>query len=394
MPPSAARSVILPKFPESTIDAQNIMHMLADGTGGFVIKNTNDLFAGLQKIGVELDEYYILGYTPPESPEGSCHTLKVKVDGGSNVRARTGYCNTKRQDLLAGNPVEKTLEGRVTGSQPGTILASLQLPFFYTATNTARVNVAMDIPSDAMKFEKQKGKFRAQLDVLGIAYNQDGSPAGRFSDTIKREFDDKKEVEAFQKNPIHYENQFDIGAGKYNFKVVFGEGANSNFGKIEMPLDIDQWDSANFGMSALALSTQYQKEAELALTLDQSLLEDRVPLIADGIQVIPAGSPKFVKGGPSIFYAEIYEPQMLNPELKDKPAVAIQMRVLDRKTGEQKYTTGLMRLEIPDQKGNPVISVAERIPLENVPPGQYTLEVQSVDISDHPVKRVTDFDLQ
>ena len=197
--------------------------------------------------------------------------------------------------MLGGNPIEKTLESRLTGSQPGTVPASLQLPYFYTASNVARVNVAMEIPSDVMKFEKQKGKFHAQLDILGIAYNADGSTAARFSDTVKREFEDKKEVEAFEKTPLHYENQFDIGAGKYNFKVVFGEGANSNFGKLEMPLDVEPYDSANFGVSGLALSKQFQKEADLALTLDQSLLEDRVPLVSAGIQVIPAGSPKFAK---------------------------------------------------------------------------------------------------
>jgi VWFA-related protein len=394
-PQSQARSVILPKMPESMVDAQNIMHMLADGTGGFVIKNTNDLFAGMQKIGTELDEYYVLGYTPPESQEGSCHALKVKVDqGGTQVRARTGYCNARARDVLAGNPIEKTLESRAAGSQPGTVPASLQLPYFYTASNVARVNVAIEIPSDVMKFEKQKGKFHAQLDILGIAYNPDGSTAARFSDTVKREFEDKKEVEAFEKAPLHYENQFDIGAGRYKFKLVFGEGGNSNFGKLELPLEIEPYDSANFGVSGLALSKQVQKEAELALTLDQTLLEDRVPLVSAGIQVIPAGSPKFTKGGTALFYAEIYEPQFLNAELKDKPVVGIQMRILDRKTGEQKYTSGLMRLDVPDQKGNPVITLAERLPIENVGPGQYTLEVQAVDTSDKPVKRTADFDLE
>ena len=52
---SNARTSLIPKMPDSGIDNQLFMHMLADGTGGFVIKNTNDLFAGLQKIGKELE---------------------------------------------------------------------------------------------------------------------------------------------------------------------------------------------------------------------------------------------------------------------------------------------------------------------------------------------------
>lgn len=79
---------LIPKFPESTATNQQLMYMLANGTGGFVIANTNDLLGGMEKIGKEQNEFYLLGYNPPESEEGSCHTLKVKVDGGV-VRART-----------------------------------------------------------------------------------------------------------------------------------------------------------------------------------------------------------------------------------------------------------------------------------------------------------------
>jgi hypothetical protein len=51
---------------------------VAVGTGGFVISNSNDLATGLQKIGKEQSEYYLLGYVPPETQSGTCHTIKVK----------------------------------------------------------------------------------------------------------------------------------------------------------------------------------------------------------------------------------------------------------------------------------------------------------------------------
>jgi len=88
--------VIVPTFPPSSSANQDVMYALAAGTGGFVISNTNGLLEGLQKIGNEQNEYYMVSYTPLESAEGSCHTLKVKVDRpGVTVRARSGYCNTK-----------------------------------------------------------------------------------------------------------------------------------------------------------------------------------------------------------------------------------------------------------------------------------------------------------
>ena len=125
--------MIVPKIPESATTNQQVMYMLADGTGGFVIVNTNDLLGGMQKIAKEMNEFYLIGYTPPNLEDGkeTCHTIRVKVDkGGNTVRARTGYCNAKLKDVLAQTPTEKTLENRATAEQTGTIAASMQAPYF------------------------------------------------------------------------------------------------------------------------------------------------------------------------------------------------------------------------------------------------------------------------
>src|SRR5216683_6529666 len=91
---------IVPLFPPSASDNQQVLYQLAAGTGGFVILNTNDLLGGLQRIANDQNQYYLLGYKPAVSSEGSCHTLKVKVErGGTNVRARSGYCNARPVDL-------------------------------------------------------------------------------------------------------------------------------------------------------------------------------------------------------------------------------------------------------------------------------------------------------
>lgn len=386
-----ARNALIPKMPEGTAPNQNVMFMLADGTGGFVIHDTNDLFGGLDRIGKELNEYYLLGYTPPESDAGSCHTLKVKVDqGGVSVRARTGYCNSKPHDLLTKNePIEKTLENRMAGTQPGNIMASMQAPFFYTGPDVARVNVAMDIPGSAMKFEKQKGKYVAEMNILGIAYRPDGSVGARFSDTVKREFEDKKQMEAFEKEPFHYENQFDAAAGQYNLKVAFTT-ANDKFGKLELPLLIDPWESKTFAISGLALSDKIRQTTD-ANSLDESLLEDRTPLITQGVQVIPAGSTTFTKAQPPLFYVELYEPP---DKQADKPAFGLDLTILDRKTGEQKFSTGMMRVDLPAKSSTPVIALGEKIPVDKVGPGQYVLQVQALDEHGATVKRSADFNLE
>jgi VWFA-related protein len=385
---------IMPKFPPDVTTNQQVLFALANGTGGFVIHDTNDLLGGLQKIGAEQNEYYILGYTPPDSAEGSCHVLRVKVDrNGVNVRSRTGYCNAKSHDLLSGNPIEKELENHISASQAGTIPASMQLPYFYTAPDIARVNVTLEISSQALKFEKEKGKFHSDINVLGIASTPDGAVGARFSDTLKLDLPDKKQVEEFKEKPLHYENQFDVAAGSYTLKVVFSSGGNS-FGKVEMPLAVDKYDGKQFAISSLALSKQYRAVSSAGTGLDAELIEDRTPLIAGDVQVIPAGTNQFHKGEPALFYMEIYEPLLANADPANPPAVAIRMRILDRKTGEAREDTGAMRLEVPKTGGSPVVRTAERMPVDKLPPGDYTLEMTAQDTANEFAKRTADFELQ
>jgi hypothetical protein len=385
---------LIPKFPESTVSNQEVMFMLANGTGGFVIRETNDLLAGLEKIGKEQNEYYILGYTPPDSAAGTCHVLKVKVNrGGLTVRARSGYCNAKPKDLLAGNPIEKVLEGRATAQDAGSIQASMQAPFFYTAPNVARLNVSMEIKPEGMKFEKQKGKLHGEINILGIAYKTDGSVGARFSDTVKLDFDDKKQVEAFQQKPFHYENQFDVASGEYKLKVVFSSSGES-FGKLETPLTVEPYEPKDFAMSGLAFSKEARKASEMGLALDADLLEDRTPLISNGIQMIPTGAAQFKKNQLAAFYVEIYEPLLVTPDPATPTAVAIQMRVLDRKTGEQKEDTGLMKLDLPQNPATPVIPLGERMPIASLTPGTYRIEVKAMDTAGKQSVRIADFDLE
>ena len=392
--PSANSRLLIPKLPDSTTDNQNIMFMLAQGTGGFVIHETNDLTGGMEKIGKEQDQYYLLGYTPPDSEEGSCHTLRVKVErSGTEVRFRTGYCNSKPVDLLAGNSTEKDLETRAAAAQAGNVSASMQLPYFYTSPNVARVNVAMEIATDKIKFDKDKGKYHATVNILGLAYLADGSVGARFSDALKIDFDDKKQMEAFKESPMHYENQFDVASGKYNLKVVFSS-SSEGFGKVEMPLNVDPYDAKQFSMSALALSKQVHRASELGTGLDALLLEDRVPLIANGVQMVPYGGNQFKKGDFVGFYTELYEPLLVTGDPKAPPVVAFELRILDAKTGDQKFDTGLMRVDLPTQAGSPTIPLGAKIPVDSLASGAYKVEVKAMDNAGKEYKRTTDIQLE
>ena len=381
---------IVPPFPPSASTNQQILAALAEGTGGFTIFNTNDLLGGLERIGREQNEFYILGYVPGDTPEGSCHTLKVKLNrGGLNVRARSGYCNTRSANVLEGKPLEKQLESHAMGSQSGSIHGVLQAPYFYTAPETARVNLAMEIPADTFQFNKEKGKYHANLNVLGIAYRADGTIGARFSDTVNMDLE-KDEWKEFTKSPYRYENQFDATPGTYKLAVVLSAGGDA-FGKFEAPLAIDPYDGKHFSLSGLALTNSAQRLNDIPTGLDSVLLEDRTPLVVKGMQIVPSGSNRFRHTDNVILYTEIYEPLLTSAA---PPVVGMAYRIFERSTNKQVFFTEVVRADDFIQKGNSVIPVGMKVKVDDLKPGSYRLVMQAVDSAkNHAPDRTVDFDV-
>jgi VWFA-related protein len=358
-------------------DSQQLMSELAGRTGGLVIRNANDLLGGLQAVAGEQDQYYALTFTPPESKEGTCHTLRVKVDRTeTTVRARTSYCTAKAPDLLAGTNMGKDLEKRAAETQAGNMAASIELPYFYAAPNVARVHLAAEITPGALIFERVKGRLHAEINLLGIAATEDGNVPARFSDNLKFDFDNEAEVAAWKEKPLHYEKEFRIAPGQYKFTLAFGQAGRSqaSFGRAESPLNIDSWNGSELAMSGLVLSRETHPAADLGLSL---LMGDQTPLVAGSTQVVPSGSNRFLKSGAGFFYLEIYDP--------DPASVTIRARALDPKTGDAKWDSGNIKPSLP---------AMAKLPLDILAPGSWRLEVTASDGAGKVASRTVDFLVQ
>jgi VWFA-related protein len=364
---------------------QAALQMLSGGTGGFAVGNSNDLAGALEKIGKEQNEYYLLSYTPPDSPEGSCHKLRVKVDrGGTSVRARNGFCNARSNNVLAGSSIEKELEA-LPATPSGGAHAWLAAPFFYSG-DLARVNVAMEIPLQKIKTEKQAGnKLVAAVHVLGVARRPDGSVAARFSESVALKFDGAKQLSAFLSIPFHYENQFEILPGSYTLEVAYDAGENR--GKVAVPLAVDAYQPAQFALSGLVLSRQYGPATDPRLHTDAIWTADRTPLIVDGMRLVPSGSNVFQKEEKPAVYAEIYEPDAA-------VTLSLAMRIVDRKTGEQKLDTGVLAIPIPQGRTGSAVPLAKRVPIDGLPPGLYRLELDASDSAGKSAHRAADFEIE
>ncbi len=355
---------------------QQVLYALAAGTGGFTIFNTNDYLAGLEKIAKELNEYYILGYVPPDQQhDGSYHKLEVKVDRqGVTLRHRNGYYDLKGPDVLMGRPEGQALEARAASPEAGNVAVTMTAPYFYTAPGVARVNLAMDIPGSAIEFAKDRGKFHSDLNILGVANREDGSLAARFSDTVKLDLE-KKELKDLAKGTYPYRNSFNIAPGTYKLKVAVSAGGQS-FGKYETSLVIEPFDGKQLAVSGPALSDQLVPVSQLTASLDADLLEERPSLLFKGQEIIPSSTNRFSRDDRVALYVEVFEPGLAsNVPLR----VGLLYNIINKKTNQPAYSTNTIPLDEAVQTGNPLIPIALKVPVEQLQPGDYRLEVRARD---------------
>jgi hypothetical protein len=236
------------------------------------------------------------------------------------------------------------------------------------------VNVAMEIPGDALVFNKDKGKYHANVNVLGIAYKEDGTVGARFNDTLSLDMD-KDEWKEFAKKPYRYENQFDAAPGSYKLSVVLSSGGEG-FAKLEKPLQIDGYDGNKFTLGGVVLSSNLQRVDQIPTEVDATLLEDRKPLIVKGMEITPSASYEFKKGDNVVLYSELYEPALrTNSTMK----VVSGYRVFDKATNKEIYFTGGISLDSFVEKGNAIVPFALRVETKDLAPGNYKLVLMAVD---------------
>ncbi|HVY93471.1 MAG TPA: VWA domain-containing protein, partial [Bryobacteraceae bacterium] len=208
-----------------TLSPGTLAQYLAESTGGRVLQFSSKLPEELASIAREQDDVYRLAYVPPESKEGSCHTLKVATKmHGAQLNARKGYCTEKQVDIVAGKIAGQALEAK---AGTGNLSATMALPWFYTGANRASVHLAVDVIPAGVKFEKDKTGLHGEIDLVGSAVRTDGGTAARFADTVDLDAPDQQQADALMKTPYHYEHTFNIAPGDYKFQLSLGTGPNA-----------------------------------------------------------------------------------------------------------------------------------------------------------------------
>ena len=236
---------------------------LANDTGGFVIRNTNDLEDGIERIARESLSYYLLGYDPSHTPhDGSYRRIEVKVRGKElNIRARKGY--------YAPGGAATPAEGAKVDADIQRVLDSPYL------TDEIPMRMTAYVREEAL-FGQARTLLAAEIDVtdLGFQEREDGRRAGtlhlllaiahRGSSEVQRE---DKEVEIVLRpgSPAQssaawyaFNREFQLAKGWYQAKLVARDAHDRKLGTVTHEFEVP--DLEGWRVSTPVLSDRLQQQ--------------------------------------------------------------------------------------------------------------------------------------
>jgi VWFA-related protein len=224
-----------PMYAEAGRDAEGA-EGLADATGGFSVKNSNDLGAGITRIANESRAYYLLGYNPKQSfRDGRFRKIEIKVNRkGTIVRARKGYYAP--EEKAAAKPLKP-------GEAPPELQRALDAPFEIDdipmrlsayvfeegLIGRARVKVAADVDLRKMAFEEKDGRFVDSLDTFLIVSHRETGETFSFPELVGM----KLRPETKAKTPWYsLDREFQLASGHYQARLVTRDHNSTKVGSV------------------------------------------------------------------------------------------------------------------------------------------------------------------
>lgn len=348
------------------------LRYVSGATGGFAIRNTNDLHIGMQRIDEDIRSYYLLTYLPANQTfDGKFRTIKVEVKReGATVRARSGYQAVPQGlEAISSDQLQllQTVERRL---QPLEVPTFMRLDSFQTEKAEQQLLVTLEIPTSAVQFQVEKEANPGQpevarnvgrLDLIGLIRDGAGHVVERFGTPVNLHLL-PKEFEVLSKGSISFSNRFDVLPGPYTVEVAVKDVRTGKVGLVENSIHVPA-RSTDLALSTVVLGKDVEKSSATSAEL----------LTSGGTRVLPVARRVFVNGDKLVYFFDVYNFQMSSSK---NPKLAVQI-ALQRYGAKDRVT--LPEYVISGPQSSASLSVARYVELKGLRPGTYLLTADVAD---------------
>ena len=269
---------------------------IASESGGFTVRDTNDLSAGLKRIADENGTYYLLGYNPANpARDGAFRKISVKVPGRKDalIRARKGYY-APSDNGEAGGPrpgVDRTFQEALDSpyEMGGIPLRMTHFVADETLLGKARVEVVTEVDLRALELEARDGRYLGGVEFLLLTAQRDTGESLRYDQKVELNLLPATR-ERLRKTWFPIRREFELGRGAYLAKIVVRDRRSGRVGTVVHRFEVP--DLAGFRVSTPVLTDSLREEGEGALA-----------------QVPPVARREFVQGEELVCRFEVYGAQ-------------------------------------------------------------------------------------
>jgi hypothetical protein len=371
-------------------------------------------------------------------------SVQVRGNRSVRIFGPSGYCRVQLSpsDPLQGSKFGQRLREDLNSDQRYKITTSFSAAVFFSTQTDARVYLAMGFPPKPLDYVwGSYGKLEETVGMAGRVYTTTGSAARRFSDfacckldTYGYGIDDEwfllqREPNIFNA-PGGYTTQLDLGQGDYSLRVVISD--DHNFGRAEVHISVPHRDAQHLALSDIALAKRFRPASPPPIDTSAETPSTYIPLVSKGVEYTPTADTTFKKGDAFLFYLQLWDPLISSdPGCKQfapappsaqpisssaetsaassatsnvgasgsaaaptaapssaaaaipsqcLPQAQINLRIVDAKSGAVVRNLDPLKAAEFAIPGNPIIPIGSGVHIDDLPPGQYRLEAQAVQL--------------
>ncbi|MDQ2975279.1 MAG: VWA domain-containing protein [Acidobacteriota bacterium] len=359
---------------------QDALNALARDTGGKPTFNTNALEPGLARALKETSVYYLLAWKPEHETQKTSkfRRIEVSVTNGRDlvVQVRRGFF-----DIEPSPPVSKQNEQKnaATPKTPEAELAqalgspfpehglplSLKLRYMNTPEKGAILSASMEVLAEFVTFGLENGKNQALIDVAVSFYDDRGKPGAKFKDRITITAPSGEGAKNYRRN-IPYNSPVDsLPPGFYQVRVAARDQHSGRVGSAQAWIEVPDLKNGQLAMSSLLLGERQESAAATTPAGNQD------GPTANGISV----DHRFSSRSYLQFLLFVYNATIAAANAK--PDLVAQVQIM--RDNQPVITTPLQKIEPPTTADLARLPYAAEVPLSQLSPGLYLLQVNVID---------------
>ncbi|MCI0488839.1 MAG: VWA domain-containing protein [Blastocatellia bacterium] len=365
----------------SLFETQAGLNYLAQETGGFSIRNSNDISGGVARVLDDQKGYYLIGYIPDDSTfradsgRRAFHKITLKVRRpGLRVRSRKGFYGITDEETrtATGRTARELLLGALLSPfASGDVRLRLTSLFGHDERQGSFVRSLLHVDVRDLSFTQEPdGTRKTAFDVVAFTFGDNGVPLDRRSQSFTMGVRGDKFQEVLESGIVFNLTVPIKKPGAYQLRAAVLDAASERVGSANQYIEVPNVKKNRLVLSGIVLSG-----GDLDPAVDAPSGEAVAAEASAAAQTSPA-LRRFPPGS-SIRYDLL----ILNakPDKKTKePQLEAQVFVL--RDGRVLYTGKRSALKFAASPGKKPLPVAGSLTLgANIEPGEYILQVVVTD---------------